>query len=103
MATYGHRKELFSKDGLRTQIAHLDGDDLHIQTIDNCEPLVREAKIMADAIADNPPKDFRLAAVVPGWVFDQAAREGWLNDKKAWKKWMNDPENKAFRVWGGRM
>jgi hypothetical protein len=93
-------KRLLSKEGRVTQYAHLDGDDLHIETIEDCQPLVDAAKILADK---TPGKDFRLAAIVPGEVFNQAFREGWLHDKAQWKKWMNDPDNKRFRVWGGRM
>jgi len=98
-----HRKELLSKEGRITEIAHLDGDDLHIETIEDCEPLVREASRLADVIADSPPKDFRLAVVVPHYVMDRAYREGWFHDKEAWKRWMNDGENARFRVWKGRM
>jgi len=98
-----HRKELLSKEGRITEVAHLDGDDLHIETIEDCEPLVRQAKAMADIIDDNPPKHYRPAAVIPNHVMDRAYREGWLHDKAAWKRWMNDSENSKFRIWKGRM
>lgn len=93
-------KRLLSKEGRVTEIAHLDGDDLHIETREDCTPLVEAAKILSD---EPPGKDFRLAAIIPNEVYNQAFREGWLHDKAQWKKWMNDPANVRFRVWKGRM
>lgn len=101
--TIGHRKEILSQTRGRIEIAHLDGDALHIETREECQPLLDYAKHMQDVLADAPPKHYRLAAVVPSVVMDQAAREGWLHDKAAWKRWMNDIDNKRFRVWTGRM
>ena len=48
-----------------------------------------------------PSKDWKLSAVIPQFVLDQSLRENW--SKKDWKKWANNHDNKAFRVWKGRL
>ena len=55
--------------------------------------IVEAAKILSD---ETPGKDFRLAAVIPQTVLDQAMIEGWFHDKAAWRKWAKDPDNRAF-------
>jgi hypothetical protein len=62
--------------------------------------IVEAAKILAE---EPPGKDFRLAAVIPQTVLDQAMLEGWFHDKAKWKAWANDPANADFRVWKGRL
>jgi hypothetical protein len=32
-----------------------------------------------------------------------AQREGWADDMVKWKAFLNDPDNKAFRIWPGRL
>jgi len=56
-----------------------------------------------DADVDQRGRQFRLAARIPMSVIQQAAREGWLDDKERWKKWLNDSQNRAHRVWGGKL
>lgn len=84
----------------RLTIYHENGADKFIETRQDVTHIVEAAKILAD---EAPGKDFRLAAVIPQTVLDQAFNEGWFHDKKAWKRWANDPDNAAFRVWGGRL
>lgn len=43
----------------------------------------------------------KLVARVPMTVYERSLHEGW--DEDDWKKWLNDPDNKAFRVWEGRV
>jgi hypothetical protein len=40
-------------------------------------------------------------ARVPFTVWEKAHHEGW--DQKDWDKFLNDPENRDYRVWGGRL
>ena len=42
-----------------------------------------------------------VARGVPLTVAEQAIREQW--DDRDWAKWLDDPDNKAFRVWQGRV
>jgi hypothetical protein len=56
-----------------------------------------------DADVDQSGRHFRLAARVPLAIINKARAEGWENDEARWRKWLNDPENRMFRVWGGRV
>jgi hypothetical protein len=40
-------------------------------------------------------------ARVPYTVWERAYHENW--DQKKWDQFLNDPENRDFRVWGGRL
>lgn len=85
----------------RLTIYHERPDGKHlIETRQDVTHIVEAAKILSD---EAPGKDFRLAAVIPQTVLDQAMLEGWFHDKKAWKAWANDPANRDFRVWKGRL
>jgi hypothetical protein len=85
----------------RLTIYHEMADGKHlIETRQDCTHIVEAAKILSE---ETPGKDFRLAAVIPQTVLDQAMIEGWFHDKKAWKAWANDPNNRDFRVWKGRL
>lgn len=48
-------------------------------------------------------QDLRPVAEVPMVIVEKAMQEGWYNDPAAWKRWLNDPDNKAFRVWEGKV
>lgn len=75
-------------------------DDLIIQLIEDCEPIVERARVLSEL---TPGKDFRHVAIIPVHVLDRAYREGWFNDSQAWKKWANNADNRAFRTWPGRL
>lgn len=47
--------------------------------------------------------EMRPVAEVPMAIVERAMQEGWYNDPAAWKRWLNDPDNKAFRIWEGRV
>lgn len=47
--------------------------------------------------------DLKFAARIPLAVWNHLQEVGIANDPVALKKWLNDPENRAFRVWKGRM
>lgn len=42
-----------------------------------------------------------LARGIPMTVVEKSMLEGW--DDGDWKRWLNDPDNKAFRIWPGRV
>jgi hypothetical protein len=84
----------------RLTIYHENGNEKFIETRQDVTHIVEAAKILSD---EAPGKDFRLAAVIPEDVLNQAMLEGWFHDKKAWKRWANDPNNAKFRVWKGRL
>ena len=42
-----------------------------------------------------------IARGVPAFVWEQSIREDW--DETDWTRWLNDPDNRAFRVWPGRV
>lgn len=56
-----------------------------------------------DADIDQTGNHFRLVARVPKPILDRARREGWLHDTAKWKAFLNDPDNKAFRIWPGKL
>lgn len=56
-----------------------------------------------DADVDQTGRHFRLAARIPLAVVQQAIAEGWVHDRKKWREWLNNSDNRAFRVWGGRV
>ena len=47
--------------------------------------------------------DGKRVASVPLVVAEDLMRKGIWNDPKALKRWLNDPDNRAFRVRGGRV
>ena len=76
-------------------------DDKNIyHTQQNVQPVIEQVKVFSD---NTPGKTLRHAAEIPMVIWTKALREGWHNDKTAWKKWLNDPDNKAFRVWKGKI
>jgi hypothetical protein len=56
-----------------------------------------------DADVDQSGRHFRLAARIPLAIIEKARAEGWVHDRNKWAAWLNDPENRAFRVWPGRI
>jgi hypothetical protein len=56
-----------------------------------------------DADVDQTGRHFRLVARVPIAIINKARAEGWQHDEQKWRRWLNDPDNRAFRVWPGRV
>jgi hypothetical protein len=56
-----------------------------------------------DADVDQTGRHFRLAARIPLSIINKARAEGWLHDEQKWRDFLNDPDNRAFRVWPGRI
>ncbi|HSE58227.1 MAG TPA: hypothetical protein VLA99_05955 [Nitrospiraceae bacterium] len=84
----------------RKTIAHEEDGVWRVESRQDCEHIVKAAKIMSEMPQS---KDFKLAAVIPETVLNQAFLEGWFHDKAKWREWANDPQNREFRVWPGRL
>lgn len=100
------QRVIYDHTGSVVRVLHTDNPadpfgDFAIETIEDVEPVVETAKVLADNHAERG--DLKHVARVPVHVVEQAMREGWYNDTAAWRKWANDPDNKAFRVWKGRV
>lgn len=80
----------------------LDGKDtFHVRTRVNADPIIRANRISEENHKQGGHR--KLAARVPITVYEKAVREGWANDQAAWRKFLNDPDNRAWRVWQGRL
>ena len=87
-------------DARRVTIMHEHEGKHLVESRQDCTHIVEAAKILSEQA---PGKDFRLAAVIPETVLNQAMLEGWFHDKARWRQWANDPDNRAFRVTQGRL
>lgn len=103
----GNRKRLFSAFGGMIEVAHTDdnvnnGNDLVMETIQDCEPIIERAKMLSEM---SPVKGevFRHVGIMPFIEVNRAMREGWWNDMEAIKRWRNDPDNAAFKTWPGKI
>jgi hypothetical protein len=98
-----HRDFDYHNNGVTRRHAHNDpqGDRFVIASEMECDQLIRDNR----ALAENQTKkeEFRLAARVPMPVVEKSMLEGSFHDDEHWRRWMNDPENRDFRVWGGRI
>lgn len=47
--------------------------------------------------------DMKFAARIPLAVWTHLQEMGIAQDPEALKAWLNDPDNRAFRVWNGRL
>jgi hypothetical protein len=100
------QKVIYDQNGTVTRVLHTndDGDpwgDFTIETVEDVEPAIESAAILADQ--HEARGDLKHVARVPVHIVEQAMREGWYHDQAAWRKWCNDPDNKSFRVWKGRV
>ncbi len=94
------RKRLLDARNGFVEYAHADGEDLTIEFVEDCEPLVYGAKMLSEL---KPGSELRHVAVIPEFAMQKAMQEGWSNDKEAWKRWANDVDNRCFRTWPGRL
>jgi thioesterase domain-containing protein len=98
------RRAIYDQFGSVARVIHAPryaDQETVLQTVEDCEPVVESVRALRDQQA--PRSDMKHVARVPVTVVEKAMREGWFNDQKAWDRWLNDPDNKDFRVWGGRV
>jgi hypothetical protein len=96
-------RAIYDQFGGVVRSVHVDRseDRMVFASEQDVDPILRANE--RDRDVDQRGREFRLAARVPIEVVGRAMREGWYNDKAAWKRWLNNSENRAFRVWEGRV
>ena len=95
-------KTIFSKTQTseKALISESQTDELYVYSKQDVAPVIEQAKSLAEKPMD---KEFRPVAVIPEIFVEQMMRDGSWHDPAAIKRWLNDPQNKCFRVWGGRV
>lgn len=88
------------EDGRRLTIHHEVNGRKYVETRQDCDHIVRAAKILAD---QPPGKDFRHVGFIPDAVLNQMFIDGSFSDPSSIRKWLNDPQNAEFRTWKGRV
>lgn len=91
-----------SGDGVTRTLIRDDADPkgkFHVHTQVEMDSIL--ASIEQDRDNIRPGSVNKLVARVPMTIYEQAIHEGWDEDR--WKQWLNDPDNKAFRIWPGRV
>jgi hypothetical protein len=89
--------------GLIRSIETAPGNDGELIVTDEQEASAILRANSRDADIDQTGNHFRLVARVPMAVVKLAQREGWADDMQKWKAFLNDPDNRAFRIWPGRL
>lgn len=97
------RPRLFSwnPDTLKKTIIHTTDTlrgDVVIEQRQDCEPIIEDVKRLRDRPQTG---DWKHVARIPLLIYFQAQREQW--DQARWNRWLNDSDNRAFRVWTGRV
>jgi len=97
------RKVVYRDDGTvkRTMIWEDDAPEtVHVYTEQDLTQAVANNKILSEL---HPRRSTNkvIARGVPIHVAEKAMLEGW--DEKDWARWLDDPDNRAFRVWHGRV
>jgi len=89
--------------GMVRSVESSPGDDREVvvTTTQDADRILRANS--RDADVDQSGRHFRHVARVPMVIVQQAIREGWHRDKAKWRAWLNDPDNRAFRIWQGRV
>ena len=77
-----------------------DPGTVHVYTEQDLTQALENNKIMRE-LHPRRSTNKLLARGVPVSVYEKSVLEGW--DSKDWAKWLNDPDNRAFRIWNGRV
>ncbi len=98
-------KSKYKKTEIKTEI----GEDF-IASETDVTPVVDRAKRLSNeykkgSLLGNTQKHHNHVAEIPAVIYyDMLRKLGQPSENpKAWKKWLNDPDNKAFRVGGGKL
>lgn len=62
--------------------------------------VAKQQREIQEHAAPRIKRDLYPLAEVPMMVYAQSVRENW--GKKRWAQWLNDPDNREFRIVGGR-
>lgn len=92
-----------NRDGVKRTLIHDDANrhQIRIHTQVEMDSVLASIEMEKNLPVTNPRSPNKLVARVPMTIYEQAHHEGW--DEAKWKQWLNDPDNKAFRIWPGRV
>lgn len=101
------QKRIFDQDPTTgiTRYWHVKNNgEFAIETVQNVAGIVAEnSRSYADVDTKEKFGDVARVASIPLGVYYDLKKRGIADDPAALKKWMNDPDNRAFRVRGGRL
>jgi hypothetical protein len=96
-------KRVYRNDGAikRTMIWEDDAPEtVHVYTEQDLTQALENNKIMRE-LHPRRSTNKLLARGVPVSVYEKSVLEDWGDDD--WAKWLDDPDNRAFRIWQGRV
>lgn len=85
----------------RLTIYHEEDNQTFIESRQDCDHIVRAAKILSDHAPTDP--SFKLVGFVPEAVLNQWLIDGSFSDPSTLKRWLNDPDHRDFRVGNTRL
>jgi hypothetical protein len=94
-------------NGVSTQY-QLEGDDLHVNRVQDCEPVLDLTSSLRAAGAFGS-SEMRHCATIPAVVIEQYCNthqisfQEWMSNPVHVERMLADPDLKYFRVWGGRV
>lgn len=91
------------RDGVTRTLVHDDAvpHQFRVFTEVEMDSVLKSIEMEKDLPVINPKSPNKLVARVPMTIYEQSIHEQW--DEAKWKQWLNDPDNKAFRIWPGRV
>jgi hypothetical protein len=96
-------KRVYRNDGAikRTMVWEDDAPEtVHVYTEQDLTQALENNKIMRE-LHPRRSTNKLLARGVPVSVYEKSVLEDWGDDD--WAKWLDDPDNRAFRIWQGRV
>ena len=78
------------------------GKEMIIQTQQDTTDLIESNKFEYNN-HDEGWGEGRLVARIPLSIYAQLNKQGITKDQKAFRRWLNDPDNRCFRLRGGRI
>jgi hypothetical protein len=84
----------------------IDDEQIHIQHKEDVTDLVDMNRFLAShnpSELTNKKAGWRWIARIPMTQYILLKQNKTLEDKKAFKRWLNDPDNRAFRIAGGKV
>lgn len=89
-----------------TEFMHFDetGDVIHVETIQDVEPILERNKIDAGYIGNDRWKDgLQHVARIPMVVYNEWKQKGWIDDQAKLKALLNNLDNSFMRTKPGRL
>ena len=97
------QKWVYQDDGTVKRTMVWDDDNpstVHVYTEQDLTQAIENNKILAD-LHPRRSTNKLVARGVPISVYEKSMLEDW--DSRDWARWLDDPNNRAFRVWQGRV